>query len=180
VTRVLVTRQPGGHPDPDHGASGDRGTDDLSPGDGRYPDYPSSVVPGASGPSAKVSLQERLQTAMALLPPVLGGAPTQPLNLGRATRVVQPAQRHALAVRDRGCVFPSCDRPLAWSDAHHLWHWIDGDPTNLANLALLCRAHHRAVHEGGWQLTRGPDGHFSATPGPPPHRPHRRQQPSAA
>ena len=84
VTRVLVTRQPGGHPDPDHGASGDRGTDDLSPGDGRYPDYPSSVVPGASGPSAKVSLQERLQTAMALLPPVLGGAPTQPLNLGRA------------------------------------------------------------------------------------------------
>jgi len=173
VTRVLVTRQPGGHPDPDHGASGDRGTDDLSPGDGRYPDYPSSVVPGASGPSAKVSLQERLQTAMALLPPVLGGAPTQPLNLGRATRVVQPAQRHALAVRDRGCVFPSCDRPLAWSDAHHLWHWIDGDPTNLANLALLCRAHHRTVHEEGWQLTRGPDGRFSATPG-------RRRQGTAA
>jgi len=84
---------------------------------------------------------------MALLPPTLGGAPSQPLNLGRATRVIQPAQRHALAVRDRGCVFPACDRPLSWCDAHHLWHWIDGGPTNLNNLALLCRAHHRIVHE---------------------------------
>ena len=110
------------------------------------------------------ALQGRLRAAMALLPPVLGGAPSQPLEVGRATRVVQPAQRHALAVRDRGCVFPGCDRPLAWCDAHHLWHWVDGGPTNLDNLALLCRAHHRTVHEGGWQLTRGPDDHFTATP----------------
>jgi hypothetical protein len=87
----------------------------------------------------------------------------------------------ALAVRDRGCVFPGCDRPLSWCDAHHLWHWVDGGPTDLNNLALLCRAHHRAVHEGGWQLTRGPDGRFTASPGPPPHRSHRRQhRPSAA
>jgi hypothetical protein len=74
-----------------------------------------------------------------------------------------------LAVRDRGCVFPGCERPLAWSEGHHLWHWINGGPTNLDNLALLCRAHHRAVHEGGWQLTRGPDGQFSATPPQPRH-----------
>jgi hypothetical protein len=93
--------------------------------------------------------------------------------VGRTTRVVQPAQRMALAVRDGGCVFPGCDRPLAWCDAHHLWHWVDGGPTDLANLALLCRAHHRTVHEDGWQLTRGPDGQFTATPGPPTHRPHR-------
>ena len=88
--------------------------------------------------------------------PGLGGAPTQPLEVGRTSRVVTAAQRAALAVRDGGCGFPDCDRPLAWCEAHHLRHWLHGGPTDLANLALLCRAHHRAVHEGGWRLTRGP------------------------
>ena len=97
-------------------------------------------------------LDSHLRTAMALLPPTLGGAPTQPLEVGRTTRVIQPAQRSALAVRDGGCVFPDCQRPLAWCDAHHVRHWLHGGPTDLANLALLCRTHHRAVHEGGWQL----------------------------
>jgi hypothetical protein len=110
---------------------------------------------------------------MALLPPVLGGAPSQPLEVGRASRVVQPAQRRALAVRDGGC-----GRPLAWCGAHHLRHWLDGGPTDLANLALVCRAHHRAVHEGGWQLARGPDGRFTASP---PHRTHHlHRHPTAA
>jgi HNH endonuclease len=95
-----------------------------------------------------------LQTAMALLPPVLGGAPSQPLDVGRASRVITPAQRTALAVRDGGCVFPDRTRPVSWCEGHHLWHWVDGGPTDLANLALVCRAHHRAVHDGGWQLTR--------------------------
>jgi HNH endonuclease len=107
-----------------------------------------------------------------------GWAPTQPLDVGRTTRVVQPAQRTALAVRDGGCVFPDCDRPLAWCEAHHLVHWLDGGPTDLDNLALLCRAHHRAVHEGGWQLQRQPDGRLTATP-PPPHRPRRRHHAAA-
>jgi HNH endonuclease len=85
---------------------------------------------------------------MALLPPILGGPPRQPLDLGRTTRVISPAQRRALAVRDGGCVVPDCTRPLAWCVGHHLVHWLEGGPTDLANLALLCRAHHRAVHEG--------------------------------
>jgi len=157
VTRVLVTRHPDGY------QSGGRSVDPQSSGhpdrdyghDGNHRD--------ADGPSGEDGLQGRLRAAMALLPPTLGGAPSQPLEVGRATRVVQPAQRMALAVRDRGCVFPGCDRPLAWCDAHHLHHWVDGGPTDLDNLALLCRAHHRAVHEGGWQLTRGADGRFTAT-----------------
>ena len=106
---------------------------------------------------------------MTLLPPVLGGAPTQPLEVGRSSRVVPAAQRAALAVRDGGWVFPGCQRPLAWCEAHHLRHWLHGGPTDLSNLALVCRAHHRAVHEGGWQLARAPDGHLTATP---PHRRH--------
>jgi hypothetical protein len=142
VTRVLVSRQPPGHRDP--------GGDDL---DHHH---------GGEG-----SLAAQLQAAMRLLPPTLGGAPTEPLEVGRATRVVSAAQRAALTVRDRGCVFPGCDRPPAWCEAHHLVHWLHGGPTDLPNLALVCRAHHRAVHEGGWRLGRDPDGRLAATP---PHR----------
>jgi hypothetical protein len=127
-------------------------------------------------PGSNPTLEAQLRTAVALLPPILGGAPSQPLDLGRSTRVVQPAQRLALAVRDGGCVFPDCQRPLSWCEAHHIQHWLDGGPTDLANLALVCRAHHRAVHEGGWQLTRGPDGRLTATP---PHRPPRRHRTAA-
>ena len=166
LTRVLVTRRhPSGHqPAADHLASGNGGRPDHGPDPGPGPGH---------APSEAAGLQERLQAAMTLLPPSLGGAPSQPLNLGRATRVVHPAQRSALAVRDGGCVFPGCDRPLSWCDAHHVRHWVHGGPTDLNNLALLCRAHHRAVHEGGWHLARGPDGRFSATP------PHRRHHPAA-
>jgi hypothetical protein len=77
---------------------------------------------------------------------------------------VTAAQRAALVVRDGGCAVAGCDRPPAWCEAHHLRHWLHGGPTDLANLALVCRAHHRAVHEGGWQLARAP----TAT-SPPPH-----------
>ncbi len=132
--------------------------------------------PAAQNPSGPQGLTGRLRAALALLPPALGGAPTQPLEVGRTSRVVQPAQRNALAVRDGGCVFPNCDRPLAWCEAHHLRHWLHGGPTDLANLALLCRVHHRAVHEGGWRLARGPDGRLTATP---PHRAHRRHRVAA-
>jgi hypothetical protein len=89
------------------------------------------------------------------------------LEVGRASRVVSAAQRAALVVRDGGCAVPGCDRPPAWCEAHHLVHWLHGGPTDLENLALVCRAHHRAVHEGGWRLGRDPDGRLTATP---PHR----------
>jgi hypothetical protein len=115
------------------------------------------------------SLAGQLQAAATRLPATLGGAPTQPLEVGRTSRVVSAAQRAALVVRDGGCAVAGCQRPPAWCEAHHLVHWLHGGPTDLANLALLCRAHHRAVHEGGWQLTRHPDGRLVAIP------PHRKQ-----
>ena len=73
------------------------------------------------------------------------------VTMGRRRRLVSARQRRALAVRDGGCVFPSCTE-RRWVDAHHLQHWADGGPTELWNLALLCRAHHTTVHEGGFQL----------------------------
>jgi Domain of unknown function (DUF222)/HNH endonuclease len=96
--------------------------------------------------------------------PVLGGAPSQPLDVGRASRVITPTQRSALAVGDGGCGFPACARPLAWCEGHHLVSWLDGGRTDLDNLALLCRQHHRAIHAGGWGLIRGPDGRLTAHP----------------
>jgi HNH endonuclease len=118
--------------------------------------------PEGSG-SGDGGLAARLHQAMALLPPPLG-APPQLLDLGRATRVVAPGLRRALAVRDGGCVVDGCDRPAPWTDAHHLVHWLVGGPTNVDNLVLLCRTHHRAVHEGSWQLTRDRGGQHTLSP----------------
>jgi len=37
-------------------------------------------------------------------------------------------------------------------------HWAQGGPTTLSNLVLLCRRHHRAVHEEGYRVERAEDG----------------------
>jgi 5-methylcytosine-specific restriction endonuclease McrA len=96
------------------------------------------------------------------------------LEVGARTRTIPPALRRALHHRDRGCRFPGCGSPLG--QGHHVRHWAEGGPTVLSNLALLCRRHHRAVHEEGYQVDRRPDGalHFRRPDGrslpevPPP------------
>jgi hypothetical protein len=75
----------------------------------------------------------------------------EPLSLGRKRRTVSPALRRALTSRDRGCRFPGCER-MRFVDAHHVRHWSQGGETSLANLVLLCRRHHRLLHEGGCSL----------------------------
>ena len=92
-----------------------------------------------------------------LVPAVLGGA-GEVLDLGRGQRTVNRALRRALAVRDRGCVFPGCDRPPGWTDAHHGLHWADGGATDLTNLALFCTRHHHGPMHHGWALRIGTDG----------------------
>jgi hypothetical protein len=164
ITRVLVRRHPGHHhPVGQHG--------DATPGPGAAGAPSGCWEP--SDPGQDPGLEGWLGAARTRLSPILGGAPSQPLNLGRSTRVISPAQRTALAARDGGCVFPDCARPLSWCEGHHLVSWLDGGPTDLANLALLCRAHHRAVHEGGWRLTRAPDSRVTAI------APHRRPRAAA-
>jgi Domain of unknown function (DUF222)/HNH endonuclease len=207
LTRVLVTRHPTHHHgDPDHHPH-HHPTDhpDHHPGHGPtnhsgpghpdqygHPDQPRQDAPGPGdglgghdhpiGAGGADGLVARLRAAATLLPPALGGAPSQPLEVGRATRVVSATQRAALVVRDGGCAVTGCGRPPAWCEAHHLRHWLHGGATDLANLALVCRAHHRAVHEGGWQLVRQADGRLTATPPHPSHTSgsHRRRHPAAA
>jgi predicted restriction endonuclease len=78
--------------------------------------------------------------------------------------VISGALRKALVVRDRGCRFPGCDRPPDWTDAHHIQHWADGGETRMENLLLLCRRHHRMVHEEGWRLGWGEQRELVAVP----------------
>jgi hypothetical protein len=87
---------------------------------------------------------------------VLLSPESQPLDVGRRTRLIPPAIRTALVVRDRGCTYPGCDRGPQWTDAHHVRHWADGGGTSLDNLVLLCRHHHRAVHEGHAAVPHAP------------------------
>ena len=78
------------------------------------------------------------------------------VEIGARTRTIPPALRRALQQRDSGCRFPGCRVRVC--QGHHLRHWAQGGPTALSNLALLCRRHHRAVHEEGYQVARGSDG----------------------
>ena len=102
------------------------------------------------------------------------GPRSEPLDVGRRTPVVPHAMRRAVVVRDRHCRFPSCDRHHTWCDAHHVRHWADGGPTALNNLVLLCRRHHRLVHErfgvemsDGEPVFRRPDGSALENRAPP-------------
>jgi Domain of unknown function (DUF222) len=96
VTRAVVRR----HPTPATGTA----TDGDPGGD-----------PG--GGEGDGDLAGRLRAGLALLPPP-SGAPTELVDLGRATRLVPPALRRALVVRDGGCVAAGCGRPAPWTDAH--------------------------------------------------------------
>ena len=85
--------------------------------------------------------------------PVLKGKQGRVLDIGRRSRVVPPALRLALSVRDHGCRFPGCTQHR-WTDAHHVRHWIDGGETSLDNLITLCRYHYRALHKGEFSIEK--------------------------
>lgn len=79
----------------------------------------------------------------------------RPVGIGRRGRVVAGAVARLLRHRDGACRFPGCER-RRWLQAHHLVHWGDGGRTDLDNLVLLCHAHHRLIHEGGWRTSGHP------------------------
>ena len=78
---------------------------------------------------------------------VILDAASAPIEARRKQRVVSPALRWELDLRDGGCTHPGCDVSARWCDAHHIRHWAAGGKTVLTNLRLLCRAHHRTAHD---------------------------------
>ena len=81
------------------------------------------------------------------------------VSIGRRSRTVPHWMRRALKRRDGGCRFPGCTR-TQHVDAHHVVHWAEGGETSLDNLVLLCRHHHRLVHEHGYGCATTEDGDF--------------------
>jgi hypothetical protein len=98
----------------------------------------------------------RRLTCDAAMVQALRGPDGAVLDVGRKTRALPPALRRALEIRDGGCRFPGCG--LRFTEGHHILHWADGGGTKLSNLVLLCRFHHRAVHEEGFRVRMDPDG----------------------
>lgn len=127
---------------------------------------------GESGALLGPETARRIACDAAIVPVVLGRE-GEMLDLGRRFRLFTSAQLRALWLRDGGCTFPDCTVPAAWCDGHHLQHWADGGPTDLANAALLCGRHHTLVHRKGylgelvhssvrWVLTLGSYDHWLA------------------
>jgi hypothetical protein len=105
-----------------------------------------------------VATIRRLACDAEIIPAVLGTR-GEPLDVGRAKRLVTPALWAALVIRDRHCAFPGCDRPPLMCHAHHIRHWISGGETKLDNLVLLCGHHHRTIHHSPWEIRLNPDDH---------------------
>ena len=156
LTGLLAASVAGTCDDPSGAAAGDAepastgGVAAAAIGGAGRPAVPRRCETSDGVPLAAATVR-RLACDAGVIPTVMGGD-SQVLDQGRRTRTVSRAQRRALIVRDGGCVFPGCDRPASWCDAHHIIHWLDHGRTDLDNLVLLCSAHHHCVHEGGWRL----------------------------
>jgi hypothetical protein len=107
------------------------------------------------GSNLSPAAARRLACDAGIIPAILGST-SQPLDVGRQSRLVTGPLRRALVLRDGGCAFPGCDRPPRWTEGHHVLHWSNGGPTDLSNLALLCGYHHRLIHHSDWQVKINP------------------------
>ena len=88
----------------------------------------------STGDQIDAGTTRRLLCDADLMPAILGG-PSEVLDVGRSQRLVTPAIRAALELRDGGCVFPGCTTPARDCDAHHIIPWRLGGPTALSNVA---------------------------------------------
>ncbi|HUS66803.1 MAG TPA: DUF222 domain-containing protein, partial [Kofleriaceae bacterium] len=131
-------------------------------------EYLEGHTEAGDGISAETS--RRLLCDCGVVPVLEGSGKT--IDVGRKTRTIPAALRRALEMRDQTCRFPGCTN-RRWLDGHHVQHWIDGGETNLANTMLLCRFHHRFVHEHGYAIRDGEfvDGEGRVVPPQAPRPP---------
>ena len=112
-----------------------------------------SVLEGGEHVSAETSRRLACDASRVVMQHARDG---RVVEVAARTRTIPPAIRRALQHRDRGCCFPGCH--VRVGQGHHIHHWARGGPTTLSNLAMLCRRHHRAVHEEGYQIEREAGG----------------------
>lgn len=119
-----------------------------------------SGVPGCceieDGPSIAAETARRF-SCDASIAAIIEDGDGKPLDAGRRTRNISAPLRRLLTARDKGCRFPGCANSR-YVDMHHIKHWANGGETKPSNLVSLCRFHHRAVHEGGFDVRILDDG----------------------
>jgi hypothetical protein len=116
------------------------------------------IAETSAGGSLTVGEVRRLACGANILPVVLGGG-SEVLDLGRSRRLFSPAQRKALAIRDRRCRAEGCEIPAAWCEAHHVARpWSRGGRTDLGDGVLLCSFHHHRAHHPKHRTDRLPNG----------------------
>ncbi|MFP5309215.1 MAG: DUF222 domain-containing protein, partial [Actinomycetes bacterium] len=111
----------------------------------------------------------------------------RPLAVSRPTDAIPTDARIAIGAIDAGCRWPGCDRPITWTDLHHLRYRSHRGQHEDGNLVALCRRHHRAHHDHGWHITldpatrtvtiTSPTGALTATSVPKATRLRRRRRP---
>lgn len=92
---------------------------------------------------------------------IVMSATSEILDAGRTTRTFTAAQVRAIVARDQHCIWPGCDMPASWCEAHHIHHWADGGATSVDNGALLCGRHHDRVHLFGHAIVKKPSGRYT-------------------
>lgn len=119
--------------------------DDLATGSGL------AFIEGQTAPVSRATAERHICAAG--MQQLLFDAEARPLDLGRTSRLFSRKQRLALSARDGGCMFPGCQRPPSWTEAHHIRHYArDHGATDIDDGILLCRHHHRLVHAQGWEF----------------------------
>ncbi len=132
------------------------------PGEGGVPATVIAIVPLAdltdqvgtarTQYGTELSIADLLKVAgEAMVVPVVVDDAGAPLHVGRSRRFATKAQTYALIARDKGCSFPECDHPPPWTQRHHIRAWLDGGPTDIDNLTLLCPYHHANFAALGWE-----------------------------
>ena len=114
-----------------------------------------------AGTELPPEIVRRLACDAEIIPMILGG-PGGSADVGRARRTVPLRLRRLLVARDRHCRWPGCGQPPSRCDAHHIIHWLDGGPTDLDNLVLLCHKHHHHLHQHGYKMVPQPDGTWTS------------------
>ncbi|CAM3441690.1 HNH endonuclease signature motif containing protein [Kibdelosporangium persicum] len=106
------------------------------------------VLPGTQLTAGEM---RRIACDCHVLPAVMGGE-SKPLDVAVPAYVVPAHIRRGLVLRDHGCAFPGCERPASVCHSHHIRSWLQGGPTALGNLVLLCGHHHRLIHRSEWEV----------------------------
>jgi Domain of unknown function (DUF222)/HNH endonuclease len=88
----------------------------------------------------------------------------QIVHVGTTKRRPTSSMKRLVQAQHPTCVFRGCRMPAIDCDIDHRVAVVDGGPTTPCNLTPLCRHHHRAKHDGGWQYVKHRDGFTFISP----------------